>query len=241
MTKLLSGLTFAIIASLLLLGCDRAFYKKSANGSSAIIKTPQFDTGGTLLFSFYDATKRSSVTFITPNGQLRTLAENNPDAATNRAFDLISKLSLSHAGKDSLVASNQLSIAKTIVQLTQKSPTDIFVRDALYRLNEMYLNTLCLDCDSLCRKKDPCDTCCSQKLTRVQYERIFSGVLKSAEVISATDANAMEQQIKRLELQQKFDSTNDLLEAASDKIKKLSDSLSTQKKTTDSLNKKAKT
>jgi len=211
---------YAVIGVIFLLalsGCNQVFYKKSSNGSSSVIRATQFSQQGSLFFSYYDATKRSSLTYITPQGQPRILAENNPDAAANRAFDLISKLNLSHAGRDSLTASNQLSMAKTIVQLTQKSPTDIFVRDALYRLNEMYLNTLCLNCDTI--KTDKCDTCL-QSLTRMSYERLFNRVLTTAEAISATDAKVEEQQTKQMEIAR--DST---IKHLTDSLKMLRDSV----------------
>jgi hypothetical protein len=191
-------------------------------------------TPGTVFFSFYDATKRSSLTFMTPEGQPRVLAENNPDAAANRALELISKLNLSHAGKDSFSASNQLNIAKTIVQLTQKSPADILVRDALYRLNEMYLNTLCLKCKNC---ENQCDTCCAQQLTRFQYERIFNGVLNTAQVVSQTDAKVMEEQTKQLQIKAKNDSTvNALTKSIQGKdstIKTLTDTIGNLKKQID--------
>ena len=209
------------ICLFILSGCGQVFYKKSSNGSASVIRGTQFSQQGSLFFSYYDATKRSSLTYITPQGQPRILAENNPDAAASRAFDLISKLNLSHAGRDSLTASNQLNIAKTIVQLTQKSPTDIFVRDALYRLNEMYLNTLCLGCDSA--RKDRCDTCL-QSLTRMSYERLFNKVLSTAQVISSTDAKVEEQQTRQMEI-----ARDSAVKALTDSLKILRDSVKVAK------------
>ena len=175
------------------------FNKKSANGSASIIRGRQLDSQGTFFMSFYDATKRSSTMFITPEGQLHVLSENNPDAATNRAFDLINKLHFLSA-KDTIGASNQLSMAKTIVQLTEKSPADILVRDALYRLNEMYLNTLCLNCG---KKGDTTSAKCgnsAQALTTDNYVSLFKGILKTATEITSIDARVTEAKTKQLEI-----------------------------------------
>lgn len=90
---------------------QRAFYKKRANASSVIIKSPQYTKGGTFFTSFYDATKRSTLTFVTEEGGIRILAENNPDAATNRALEIISELSL----KDKVSTENKMSTTSTIV------------------------------------------------------------------------------------------------------------------------------
>lgn len=204
------------------------FNKRSANGSASIIRTKQFTDSpraGTLYYSFYDATKRSSITYVTPEGQLRTLSENNPDAAVNRAFDLISKINITN-GKDTVGASNQLTLAKTIVQLTQKSPTDILVRDALYRLNEMYLNTLCLNCGNNSdtskhgEKLNRCDTC-SQSITRGNYVALFSKVLSTAEVISASDAKIADAKVKELQILDSARILKDSISYLKDSISKL--------------------
>ena len=196
-----------------------AFNKKSANGSSSLIRGKQLDTSGTFFMSFYDATKRSSTAFITPQGQLRVLAENNPDAAANRAFDLISSLNLTNS-KDSLIASNKLSLAKTIAQLTEKSPTDILVRDALYRLNEMYLNTLCLICGNKSVSETKCDTC-SQALTRINYVNLFTQVMTTAQVISASDATEAEAKLKQMQVTDSISKLNSNIKLLTDSISKL--------------------
>jgi hypothetical protein len=218
--------------SLSLMACSKwsAFNKKSSNGSASMIRGKMF-TGkkggkaGTLFTSFYDATKRSTLTYVTPNGQPRILSENNPDAAANRAFDLITSLNLTNS-KDSAVAQNKLSLARTIVQLTDKSPTNIFVRDALYRLNEMYINTLCLNCkDDSTNKNDTCKSCGgdthSQALTRNNYEVIFTKVLEAAEIISSSDAKEAEAKLKQMQITDSVAKLKSNIKILNDSINKL--------------------
>lgn len=128
---------------------DASFKNNKATGKAGIIRVPQFtkyvkdkngktlDTLGTFMWSHYDATKRGSLMYIDKNGRIRVLAENPPDAAIQSITNITASANVD--GK--VEASLAYETSKSIAELGKRTAGVNMLRDALYRLNEMYYAT----------------------------------------------------------------------------------------------------
>ncbi|RTQ46575.1 hypothetical protein EJV47_21745 [Hymenobacter gummosus] len=109
-------------------------FDKSVAGSRAgIVRATKFESKkGTLFWSHFDATKRSSIISTDSSGRTFVLAEVTPDAAVQKTLDLLSKAKVT----DNVDAEAQLKTASTIAQLGQRTANVNMLRDALYRIAE---------------------------------------------------------------------------------------------------------
>ncbi|MGG8495805.1 hypothetical protein ACQY1Q_05275 [Tenacibaculum sp. TC6] len=119
-----------------------SFPTNKANGSAGIIKVPTYlDKNGktqeTFMWSHYDATKRGSLMYLDKKGNIRVLAENPPDAAIQSITNITAKTKIN----DKVDAELALSASKSIAELGKRTAAVNMLRDALYRLNEMYYAT----------------------------------------------------------------------------------------------------
>lgn len=130
--KAIKFLSILLLAIILLNSCS-AFEKKSE------IKRQKLFTGsqGTLFWANYDATKRGSMIFVEPNGKVRVLAENPPDAAIQSITSITTKFKKGEEIDANLV----FETSKSIAELGKKTASVNMLRDALYRLNEIYYAT----------------------------------------------------------------------------------------------------
>lgn len=122
---------------------DASFGNNKAKGKAGIVRIPQFvdknEKGigkdkGTFMWSHYDATKRGSLMFIDKNENIRVLAENPPDAA----IQSITSITTSSNVDGKVDASLAFETSKSIAELGKRTAGVNMLRDALYRLNEMY-------------------------------------------------------------------------------------------------------
>jgi|GEM_PF-5504063 len=121
----------------------------SKNKSASISRISLFKNGESgkiapnILWSQFDATKRSSVIAIIPDGngsvKLRVLAENTPDAA----IETISKITNSIDYKE-ISAESAVEFSKSIAQIKRSSAVENF-RSISYRISELVSNDGTLD------------------------------------------------------------------------------------------------
>jgi hypothetical protein len=113
-------------------------YSSRANGRAGIKKISQFKDGlGTLSWAYYDATKRSSLIYVSEDGIIRVLAENTPDVALSTISNLTAKAKIF----EKVDAEATLSTSRTIAELGKRTVSVNLLRDALYRLHELYYAT----------------------------------------------------------------------------------------------------
>lgn len=121
---------------------DASFQNNKAVGKAGLVRVPQFlnkksNDKGTFMWSHYDATKRGSLIYIDKNGRIRVLAENPPDAAIQSITNITASANVSGKVDASLV----YKTSKSIAELGKRTASVNMLRDALYRLNEMYYAT----------------------------------------------------------------------------------------------------
>lgn len=131
------------ICALLLYSCsamENQALRNNGSGKAGIIRIPQFenknDKMGTFLWSHYDATQRGSVMYV-KDGKIRVLAENSPDAAFQSMAEIAAKADVDGKVNAELAVKTQ----RTIAELGKRTAAVNMLRDALYRLNEMYYAT----------------------------------------------------------------------------------------------------
>lgn len=124
-----------------------SFHNNKARGKAGIVRVPQFDkkcnsdldNKGTFLWSYYDATKRGSVMYV-KDGKIRVLAENAPDAAIQSITEITTKIKGLKGDVGEVEAA--LKTQRAIAELGKRTAAVNMLRDALYRLNEMYYATV---------------------------------------------------------------------------------------------------
>jgi hypothetical protein len=134
----------SFIAILLFSSCstfkDASFKNNRAVGKAGLVRVNQFvknktnETQGTFMWSHYDATKRGSMMYIDKDGKVRILAENPPDAAIQSITSITSSANVD--GK--VDAKLAFETSKSIAELGKRTAAVNMLRDALYRLNEIY-------------------------------------------------------------------------------------------------------
>lgn len=118
---------------------DASFENNKAVGKAGLVRVSQYENSnkGTFMWSHYDATKRGSLMYIDKNGRIRILAENPPDVAIQSITNITA-----NANVDGKVdASLAYETSKSIAELGKRTAGVNMLRDALYRLNEMYYST----------------------------------------------------------------------------------------------------
>ena len=127
---------YLFLAITIITSCSdtKKIYSKTAHGKAGISKIAQYTEGGTFLWAHYDASKRSSVMYLSENGELRVLAENSPDVAYQTILDINAKVKVT----DEIDAEAALKTQRSVAQLGKRTAAVNMLRDALYRINEMY-------------------------------------------------------------------------------------------------------
>ncbi len=95
------------------------------------------DKQGSLFWAQYTASRRGSMIFVDPNNNVRILSENPPDVAVASITELSAKLKAS----DEIDAEAVLRTQRSIAELGKRTAAVNMLRDALYRLNEIYYST----------------------------------------------------------------------------------------------------
>jgi len=127
---------FVVIFIVFLSSCG-ALNMKNANKSAGLVRVKQFtDDKGTLLWAHYDPTKRQTIMYINKNSELKILAEQSPDAGFTKIFELIPKFDIN----DAVTADISLKSQKNLINLTNRTTSIMFAREALYRLSEAGFN-----------------------------------------------------------------------------------------------------
>ncbi len=87
-----------------------------------------------------DATRRGYVILPRPDGKgFYVLAEPSPEAALATVNKILAEVSVKN-GSAPIDAKTQIEFNTAVVQLASKSQTVLFLREALYRLNEQSVN-----------------------------------------------------------------------------------------------------
>ncbi len=94
----------------------------------------------------YDPSRRGGLVLYDKNGDLRVLAEVQPDAIVATASDLATKLAGTIKGQE-ISIENALKITESISELGKRSVAGNILRDALYRLAEMTISKNSLSAD----------------------------------------------------------------------------------------------
>lgn len=123
--------------------------KFGRHASASISRISLFQNNGTVepnvLWSQFDATKRSSLIAVLPDGQgkvkVRVLAENTPDAALEAVTKITNSLK-----NDKLEINSALEFSRNIVQIKRSSYVDNF-RTISYRISELINNDGKIDPD----------------------------------------------------------------------------------------------
>jgi len=121
-------------------GFKETFNHSSARKKAGSVQIPKFaGEKGTLTWAHYDASKRGSMTCVDPDGNVRILAENPPDVAIQSITDISAKVG-EIKGVGSVDAA--LKTQRSIAELGKRTVAVNMMRDALYRLNEMYYSSV---------------------------------------------------------------------------------------------------
>lgn len=93
----------------------------------------------TLFWAQYDATRRGSMLYVDKNQRIRMLSENPPDAAMETIMGITAKVKGLQG--DIGEAEAAFNAQKSIADLAKRTAAVNMLRDALYRLNELYYAT----------------------------------------------------------------------------------------------------
>ncbi|MBP2616796.1 hypothetical protein [Chryseobacterium jejuense] len=93
----------------------------------------------TLFWAQYDATRRGSMLYVDQNQRIRMLSENPPDAAMETIMGITAKVKGLQG--DVGEAEAAFNAQKSVADLAKRTAAVNMLRDALYRLNELYYAT----------------------------------------------------------------------------------------------------
>ena len=154
-----------------------------------------------LFWAHYDATQRGSMLYIGSDKKVRILAENPPDAA----IQSIVKIGAELKGVDGIGdAELAFETQKSIAELGKRTAAVNMLRDALYRLNELYYanqdateasreKLLSKDTTYLKKLKVIEDYSSQKILEKIQTEEhfnLFEKVIESAKEIATNESEA---------------------------------------------------
>lgn len=134
--KLIKSIALAISVSLSIASCS--VFEKSASIEKKALYQNNNKEQGTLFWAQYDASKRGSMIFVDPDNNVRVLSENPPDVAMQTITELSTKIK--GTGEVSEVEAI-LKTQQSVAELGKRTAAVNMLRDALYRLNEMYYST----------------------------------------------------------------------------------------------------
>ena len=133
-----------VLITFLLIGCGSINKSRKVAGISrqslfTNSKNDSLKLQPTLFWAHYDATQRSSMLYVDANQRVRVLAENPPDAAIQSIIGITAKVK----GIDGIgEVEAAYNAQKSIAELGKRTAGVNMLRDALYRLNEMYYATV---------------------------------------------------------------------------------------------------
>lgn len=197
--KLLKILLLILTISLYSCGSLKDNFDHSSSRKEAgIVRIPQFQKGeGTLTWAHYDATKRGSMIYVDKSGNVRILAENPPDAAIQSITEISAKVG-EIKGVGSVDAA--LKTQRSIAELGKRTAAVNMMRDALYRLNEMYYSSVDRT-NNILKKRE-------EYLTNIKLEQ----PKKNDEVISYVD------KLYPINKELEIDANNDFLKSLFEKV-----------------------
>ncbi|MBL7880137.1 hypothetical protein [uncultured Chryseobacterium sp.] len=111
--------------------------KKTAGGIT--ITKDSISLQPTLFWAQYDASRRGSMLYIDKNQRVRMLSENPPDVAIQSITEISAKVK--GLKGDVGEAEAAFKAQKSIAELGKRTAAVNMLRDALYRLNELYYAT----------------------------------------------------------------------------------------------------
>jgi len=202
------------------------------------------DIQPTLFWAHYDATQRGSMLYVGSDKKVRVLAENPPDAAIQSIVKIGAELKGIEGIGDAELA---LETQKSIAELGKRTAAVNMLRDALYRLNELYyanqdaevdFREKLLDKDfSLLKEYETSNNSTTKK--EVDFFNLFEKVIESAKEISIQESDASQniasseskasiakseaEKEKIILLKEMFEKIKDTADA--DEVKKLIDNL----------------
>lgn len=101
----------------------------------------EYKTLPTVYWSHYDATQRSGLYLVQPDGRVKILSENPPDAAVTTAITALASAQY----KDSLRAEAAFTAIKSVAELGSRNATNYLVRDLAFRIESLKLNEDTID------------------------------------------------------------------------------------------------
>lgn len=113
-------------------------------GKNGLVRVAQYaGNKGTFYYAYYDATRRGALIFVDRCGQVHILSESSPDAANEKSISTNLKVNI----KDKATAEAYAQVVQNIVQLGKRSAAVNIIRDELYHLNELVMNSSYFNCD----------------------------------------------------------------------------------------------
>ncbi|WP_420399638.1 hypothetical protein [Flagellimonas sp.] len=168
-SSLLLILALAVLSSCAGLKSSFDHSYSSARKKAGIVRVPQYKSGqGTLTWAHYDATKRGSMIYVDGNGNVRILAENPPDAAIQSITEISAKVG-SVEGVENIEAA--LKTQRSIAELGKRTAAVNMMRDALYRLNEMYYSSVDR-ADKIIKRREEYMKVFSKNVTAEDFENL---------------------------------------------------------------------
>lgn len=95
----------------------------------------------TLFWAHYDATQRGGIYLVNPDGKVKVISENPPDAVLNSSIEILAK---SKVG-DKVDAGLKLSAIKSIAELGKRNSANYMIRDLAFRLEALKNNNDSID------------------------------------------------------------------------------------------------
>lgn len=150
----------------------------------------------TLFWAHYDATQRGSMLYVGRDKKVRVLAENPPDAAIQSIVKIGAELKGVKGIEDAELA---FETQRNIAELGKRTAAVNMLRDALYRLNELYyanqdaeeaLRNKLLDKDFLVFQKYHKTLDSITNSSKISFSDLFTKVIESAKEISTNESTA---------------------------------------------------
>lgn len=90
----------------------------------------------TLFWAHYDATQRGGIYLVNPNGSVKVISENPPDAGINNTLEILAKSEIN----DKVDAGLKLSAIKSIAELGKRNAGNYMIRDLAFRIETLKNN-----------------------------------------------------------------------------------------------------
>jgi hypothetical protein len=90
----------------------------------------------TLFWSHYDATQRGGIYLVNPDGSVRIISENPPDAVINSTIDALAKVKVT----DEVDIEAKFGAVKAVAELGQRNAGTYMIRDLAFRIEALKNN-----------------------------------------------------------------------------------------------------